>query len=126
MKKIRPFYTSKDIAALLGVSVSTVYDYNKFNYRGFPKGFKIGDFWRWKPDDIDAWIDTQRGVVAEQNIEHHDDEDELNIVPISSKKLARLIARAFDMYKLLNRIVDPDDVCPNKEIRELLDFINND
>ena len=32
MKKIRPFYTSKDIAALLGVSVSTVYDYNKFNY----------------------------------------------------------------------------------------------
>ena len=122
MKKVRPFYTSKDIAALLGISVSTVYDYNKFNYRGFPKGFKIGDFWRWRPDDIDAWIDAQRGVTSEQTVEQ---EEEFDTFTVNSEKLFRVLNHAVEMYELLCRVADPDDVCPNKEIRALLNAIDN-
>ena len=121
MKKVRPFYTSKDIAALLGVSVSTVYDYNKFNYHGFPKGFKIGDFWRWRPDDIDAWIDAQRGVQVEET---HD--EEFDTFTVNSEKFSRVLNHAVEMYELLCRVADPDDVCPNKEIRALLNAIDND
>ena len=66
--KVKPFYTSKDIAQLLNVAMSTVYEYNKSGYLGFPKGFKIGDKWRWLPGEVDAWIDLQRGEVHSDNV----------------------------------------------------------
>ena len=123
--KVKPFYSSKDIAQLLNLSMSTVYDYNKTGYLGFPKGFKIGDKWRWLPGEVDAWIDLQRGELETDNIKESSKVKAFVAVADTPDKFTRLISHAPDMYDLLTRIIDPDDVCPNKEIRELLYIINN-
>ena len=54
-----PALTVKEVAMLLRVDEKTVYRLAK--KRALP-GFKVAGAWRFKRDDIDAWIETQKAA----------------------------------------------------------------
>ncbi len=47
----------KDVAALLGVPTSWVY--SRFEAKELP-GFRCGKYVRFRPSEIDAWLEAQR------------------------------------------------------------------
>jgi excisionase family DNA binding protein len=46
-----------DLADYLGVPIMTVYHWRRSGYG--PKGTKIGRYVRYRPSDIEAWLDEQ-------------------------------------------------------------------
>lgn len=107
-------YSSLDVAKLLNVAVSTVYEYNNSSYLGFPRGFKIGAFWRWFPEDIHAWIDAQISYSNTPKKKNNLD------------KNSRIIAYALDMYNILSDIAHSKDFHSNQDILKILALIDDD
>ena len=52
-----PAMTVRDVASYLNVDEKTVYRLVK---RGDLPGFKVAGTWRFKQEDIDAWIEVQK------------------------------------------------------------------
>lgn len=52
-----PAWTVRQLAEYLSVAERTVY---RMAERGDLPGFKVGDAWRFRREDIDAWIDHQQ------------------------------------------------------------------
>lgn len=57
--------TIEDVAAQLGVAVQTIYGWRTRQPIYGPPAIKVGKYLRWKPADVDAWIDAQ---VPESNV----------------------------------------------------------
>jgi len=55
-----PWMSVDDIAKYLGVSRDTVYSW--VANKGMP-GFKLGRFWKFKKQDVDAWV-RDRGAAS--------------------------------------------------------------
>ena len=55
-----PALTVREVAALLSVDEKTVYRLAK---RGDLPGFKVAGTWRFKRDDIDAWVEKQKAAI---------------------------------------------------------------
>ena len=54
----RPKMTATDLAALLAVSVTRIY---QLRHEGaLPPAIKIGRTVRWDPDDVDAWLEASK------------------------------------------------------------------
>jgi excisionase family DNA binding protein len=62
--------TVRDLAEYLKVDEKTVY---RLAQRGELPGFKVAGTWRFKHQDIDAWIEKQKERAAEKR---NDDESE--------------------------------------------------
>lgn len=60
--------TVRAVATYLNVDEKTIYRLAK---RGEIPGFKVAGTWRFKKDDIDAWIETRK--VAATSDAHDDD-----------------------------------------------------
>ncbi len=60
--------TVRAVATYLNVDEKTIYRLTK---RGEIPGFKVAGTWRFKKDDIDAWIEARK---AEATVEAHEDE----------------------------------------------------
>ena len=58
-----PSMTVHDVALYLKVDEKTVY---RLAQRGELPGFKVAGTWRFKRQDIDAWIERQKERVAEK------------------------------------------------------------
>ncbi|MDE0571814.1 helix-turn-helix domain-containing protein [Demequina sp. B12] len=55
-----PLLDVHEVADLLGVPVATLYVWRT---RGQgPRGFRLGRHLRYRPSDVDAWIDFQRAA----------------------------------------------------------------
>lgn len=54
-------FTVKHLAAYLSVNEKTVY---RLAQRGELPGFKVAGAWRFRREDIDAWIDQQKRVSS--------------------------------------------------------------
>jgi excisionase family DNA binding protein len=52
-----PAWTVRQVAEYLSVNERTVY---RMAERGELPGFKVGDTWRFRREDIDAWIEQQQ------------------------------------------------------------------
>lgn len=52
----------RDVAAYLNVDEKTIYRLAK---RGELPGFKVAGTWRFKPADMDAWIEKRKANAAE-------------------------------------------------------------
>jgi excisionase family DNA binding protein len=55
-----------EIAEYLGVSKDTVYSW--VNDKGMP-GYKVGRFWKFKRDDVDAWVRAGGALTSEESIQ---------------------------------------------------------
>lgn len=55
--------TVQDVAEYLNIDPKTVY---RMVNRGDLSGFKVGSSWRFKRDDLDAWIAKQQEVAAKK------------------------------------------------------------
>ena len=55
--------TVRDVALYLKVDEKTVY---RLAQRGKLPGFKVAGTWRFRGQDIDAWIERQKGRVPEK------------------------------------------------------------
>jgi excisionase family DNA binding protein len=53
--------TIRDVAAYLNVNEKTVY---RLSQRGDLPGFKVAGAWRFKLDDINAWIEARKGATG--------------------------------------------------------------
>ncbi|HIF5593281.1 TPA: methylation-associated defense system helix-turn-helix domain-containing protein MAD1 [Vibrio parahaemolyticus] len=51
--------TLKDVAAYLKLAEKTAY---RLASEGKLPGFKVGGSWRFKREDLEAWIEKQKGV----------------------------------------------------------------
>jgi excisionase family DNA binding protein len=51
-----PLWTTQDVAAYLGVPVKTLYKWRTEKYG--PKGRRVGRFIRYRPEDVEAWLDS--------------------------------------------------------------------
>jgi PTS system nitrogen regulatory IIA component len=49
--------TLQDVAEFLQIKERTVYDWAK---KGKIPGFKLGNVWRFKPEDLNIWIEEQK------------------------------------------------------------------
>lgn len=52
--------TTEEVAEQLGLSVKTLYQWH--SQKPHPKGpvpIKVGKYLRWRPADVEAWIDAQ-------------------------------------------------------------------
>jgi excisionase family DNA binding protein len=56
-----PAMTVREVAAYLNVDEKTVY---RLTTRGRLPGFKVAGAWRFKREDIDEWIERQKGAAA--------------------------------------------------------------
>ena len=56
---MEPAMTVRDVAAYLNVDEKTVY---RLAQRGELPGFKVAGTWRFKKDDIDGWIESQKAA----------------------------------------------------------------
>lgn len=56
-----PALTVREVAVLLSVDEKTVYRLAK--KRALP-GFKVAGAWRFKKEDLDAWIERQKAAVG--------------------------------------------------------------
>ena len=122
-KDIKSCYTTRELASLLNTSESQIYEYNASGYMGFPKGFKFGSQWRWKPESIDAWIaqrllrdddDSEKGVaVIVHSVKPVDDVDDYDNVFV-------------DLVNLLKKLADKKHVRPSeaKSLLQRLDEVN--
>ena len=61
-----PAMTVRDVATYLNVVEKTVYRLAK---RGDLPGFKVAGTWRFKPSDVDEWIDLQKKATEGPRIE---------------------------------------------------------
>ena len=66
-----PAMTVRDVAAYLNVVEKTVYRLAK---RGDLPGFKVAGTWRFKPSDVDEWIDLQKKATEGPGIEERSPE----------------------------------------------------
>ena len=57
------YYTREETAEILGVSTRTVHRYVK---AGHLRGYIIGDGWRFKPEDIDAFVTRKSNIQDEK------------------------------------------------------------
>ena len=61
-KAVTPiFISSKDIARILGISKSGVF--NLLQRGDFPVGIRVGRLRRWRLSDVKAWIDAQEAAM---------------------------------------------------------------
>jgi excisionase family DNA binding protein len=63
--------TVRDVALYLNVDEKTVY---RLPQKGDLPGFKVAGTWRFKRDDIDAWIEQRKARPADERKEAGDDE----------------------------------------------------
>ena len=63
--------TVRDVALYLNVDEKTVY---RLAQKGDLPGFKVAGTWRFKRDDIDAWIEQRKARPADERKEAGDDE----------------------------------------------------
>ena len=56
---VSPAWTVRQLAEYLSVNERTVY---RMAERGELPAFKVGDAWRFRRHDIDAWIDRQQAA----------------------------------------------------------------
>lgn len=61
--------TIREVAALLRVVEKTVYTMAQ---KSEIPGFKVRGQWRFKRNDIDAWIDSQKTVAAKERAQQSD------------------------------------------------------
>jgi excisionase family DNA binding protein len=54
---MRKLWGPKDVAEYLGVPVQTIYQWRTRGYG--PPGIRIGKHVRFRPADVEAWVDTQ-------------------------------------------------------------------
>jgi excisionase family DNA binding protein len=54
--------TLQEVAEYLKLSERTVYGYTQ---KGLLPGIKIGNSWRFRKTDIDAWLDAQRKLTEQ-------------------------------------------------------------
>lgn len=52
------------LAKLLGVSKSTIYRLRCYSPEKVPPAIKIGSHVRWRPSDVQAWLEKQSEVAA--------------------------------------------------------------
>lgn len=50
------YYTTEEVADILGVAITTVYTYMK---SGDLKGYKVGMYWRFKEEDIEKFVTSR-------------------------------------------------------------------
>ena len=112
-KDIKSCYTTRELASLLNTSESQIYEYNASGYMGFPKGFKWGNQWRWKPESIDAWI-AQRLLQGEDN----DGEKSVAVIRQDGK-----FNVAYDLLNMLKRLAGGKHVKAS-EAKALLERID--
>jgi excisionase family DNA binding protein len=55
------FLTVKEVAELLRVPVSWVYERTRRRDGGQLPGYRLGKYWRFREDEVLAWINCQRG-----------------------------------------------------------------
>jgi excisionase family DNA binding protein len=58
--EIGPLLTVEEVAALLQVPVSWVYDRTRKSSVERIPGFRLGKYWRFREADIVAWVERQR------------------------------------------------------------------
>ena len=58
-----PSMTVREVANYLNVDDKTVY---RLAQRGELPGFKVAGTWRFKREDIDQWIETQKKAAAQK------------------------------------------------------------
>lgn len=51
--------TATEVAETLGVAVNTIYDWRTRTPAYGPPAIKVGKYLRWKPEAVQAWIDSQ-------------------------------------------------------------------
>lgn len=51
--------TTEEVAEQLGVAVNTLYDWRARRPVYGPPAIKVGKYLRWRPADVEAWIDAQ-------------------------------------------------------------------
>ncbi|WP_020495668.1 helix-turn-helix transcriptional regulator [Sciscionella marina] len=49
-----------DVAEFLGIPVGTLYQWRTRGYG--PTGRRIGKYVRYRPEDVEAWVDGQGGI----------------------------------------------------------------
>jgi excisionase family DNA binding protein len=54
--------TVEDVAALLRVPPSWVYDRTRLRTNQRIPGFRLGKYWRFRETDVFAWLERQRGT----------------------------------------------------------------
>ncbi|OZB80503.1 MAG: hypothetical protein B7X41_17820 [Microbacterium sp. 14-71-5] len=54
----------EDVAAQLGVPVKTIYYWRTLHPEYGPPAIKVGKYLRWRPADVEAWIDAQEHEKA--------------------------------------------------------------
>jgi excisionase family DNA binding protein len=52
--------TARDVAELLNVPVSWVYERTRERSAGRIPGFRLGKYWRFREADVLAWLERQR------------------------------------------------------------------
>lgn len=58
---MEPLLSVDAVAAILGVKRDTVY---KLIDRNDLPGFKVGRLWKFRRQEVDAWVDKQHGLRA--------------------------------------------------------------
>jgi excisionase family DNA binding protein len=58
---IRKLWSPQDVAEYLGVPVQTIYQWRSRGYG--PPGFRVGKHVRFRPADVEAWVDAQSEVA---------------------------------------------------------------
>jgi len=70
-----PLMTVQEVAAVLQVPVKTVYEWRARKPSAYgPPAIKVGKYLRWKPEVVQAWIDSQQ--------------PDTNVTPIRSPRIA--------------------------------------
>jgi excisionase family DNA binding protein len=57
---VEPLLTVEDIAELLRLPVSWVYERTRKRSLNRLPGFRLGKYWRFRASDIQAWLETQK------------------------------------------------------------------
>ncbi|MBP2474040.1 putative DNA-binding transcriptional regulator AlpA [Crossiella equi] len=60
--QMQPLWTAEDVAAFLGVPVTTLYAWRTKNYG--PPARRIGRYLRYRPADVQGWVDQLEAEVA--------------------------------------------------------------
>ncbi len=58
--------TVRDVAVYLNVNEKTVY---RLAQRGDLPGFKVAGAWRFRPEDLELWVEAQRATEASRRDE---------------------------------------------------------
>ncbi|MGW0518230.1 helix-turn-helix transcriptional regulator [Crossiella sp. NPDC003009] len=60
--QVQRLWTAEDVAAYLGVPVTTLYAWRTKNYG--PPARRIGKYLRYRPCDVQTWVDQLNSEVA--------------------------------------------------------------